>query len=365
MGKKLEVGIISIYDAPYRDDTFKLLSEQEDINLTVLSLGKKYLNHTEWQYESGLNTLYYGKSRWKVLKSQHFDVVVIAGDYITTMSSVLYCIIHRTPYIIMADSVEKNASRRKFSAIKTAVWRRVLEKANAIWCAGKRSKTYFSSIVGDPEKVYCGCYTFDALKIKNKAIIGVEEKNKLLWEIFGEIPNVPIFLFVGHLIRSRNIKALLDAAEELSKYEKFKLLIIGDGEDATEIDSTKEYISHIKAVPFEDLHRYYGISSCYIHPGKEPYSLALYEAAIVGMPIVASNQVGAVDDCLANGENGYVVKSGDSKSLKEAMIKIINNEFEPNKCKEMSEYIVANRSILWAAEQLKQAIYRACDGKKV
>lgn len=361
MDNKIKVGIISIYSAPYRDDTFKLLANQEDISLTVLSLGEKHLDHTEWQYKSGLNTLYFGKNRWKLLKSLGVSVLVIAGDYFTTMSAVLYCIIHKTPYIIMADSVEKNVSGSRFSTIKTVVWRNVLEKANAIWCSGKRSKEFFSGLVSRPEKIYCGCYTFDASKIKDQAELSDGDKNELLMELFGCIPNEPIFLFVGHLIKSRNIKALIDASEKLSRQVAFKLLIIGDGEDADQIDTTRKNIRHIKAVPFEDLHKYYGISTCYVHPGKEPYSLALYEAAIVGLPIVASDQVGAVDDCLIDGENGYVIKNLDSDILAKAMLKIVNKEYNVEKCKEMSKFILDERSILWAQSQLKQAIYRSCD----
>jgi glycosyltransferase involved in cell wall biosynthesis len=72
----------------------------------------------------------------------------------------------------------------------------------------------------------------------------------------------------------------------------------------------KHYINNYKTfekVSFDDLAKFYVAADFYIHSGAEPYSTALQYAAIAGLAIVSSPQVGATWDYVIDGLTGFKI----------------------------------------------------------
>ena len=51
----------------------------------------------------------------------------------------------------------------------------------------------------------------------------------------------------------------------------------------------------------------------------EPWGLVVHEGLAHGLPVIATDQVGAGDDLIESGTNGYVVPAGSAQALAEAM----------------------------------------------
>ena len=86
-----------------------------------------------------------------------------------------------------------------------------------------------------------------------------------------------------------------------------RVIVIGDGPEYIKADAAKNTLDNlllIKSVEFDELHRYYALADAYIHPGSEPFSLAFVEAAIAGIPLISTHDVGASSDYLIDGYNG-------------------------------------------------------------
>jgi glycosyltransferase involved in cell wall biosynthesis len=136
-------------------------------------------------------------------------------------------------------------------------------------------------------------------------------------------PHRPVrFLFVGQLIERKGIAELLDAFSQLPNGE---LYVAGDGplrplvERAVERRRVK-FVGHVDR---PTLQRLYADSDVLVLPSRyEVWGLVINEALEHGLPVIATEAVGAVDDLVVNDVNGYVTRTGDVDELREAMARI-------------------------------------------
>jgi glycosyltransferase involved in cell wall biosynthesis len=133
------------------------------------------------------------------------------------------------------------------------------------------------------------------------------------------------FLFVGRFEPVKGLDSLLCAWQLLKQYNhNWKLQLIGDG-------SLKDMLSSFGDIDVMDfmqpevLVNQIVTSGCFILPSiKEPWGVVLHEFAAAGLPLIASNEVGARSSFLINGLNGFLFHADDPQSLAAQMLKIIN-----------------------------------------
>jgi len=136
-------------------------------------------------------------------------------------------------------------------------------------------------------------------------------------------PNDPVrFLFVGQLIPRKGVEELLEAFPQLSEGE---LYVAGDGPlrplvtEAVESGRVR-YVGHVDRSALQEL---YAGSDVLVLPSRyEVWGLVINEALEHGLPVIATRAVGAVDDLVRSGVNGYVTRTGDVDDLREAMERI-------------------------------------------
>jgi glycosyltransferase involved in cell wall biosynthesis len=59
-----------------------------------------------------------------------------------------------------------------------------------------------------------------------------------------------------------------------------------------------------------------------------------------GLPVISTTAAGCSIDMIHNGENGYIIKPGDSKELADVITKVINDSNECNNMGKMSLKII-------------------------
>ena len=128
------------------------------------------------------------------------------------------------------------------------------------------------------------------------------------------------FLFVGRLIESKGIGVLLQAFRSLGTGE---LWIAGDGplreviEKAAARDPRIGVLGHLSGDALADV---YAQADVLVLPSLyEPWGLVVHEALAHGLAVIVTDQVGAGDDLVDSGINGYVVPAGSPSALIEAM----------------------------------------------
>lgn len=369
----INVGIISIHSAPYKDDIYKQLSNQEGLVVSVYTMYNESPTHKEWEktVELPYNNIYsrrkfkfpifgdYHKDVITFLIEGNFDIVLINGYYpITNFKAYKFLKKNNIDYIYCSDAVESSKSKLGFIFDKRK--REIISNAKSVWVPGKMSKDFHIKEYGINEKnIFLGSYTMNNKQVNEEIIQGERDIKRLRNNL--EINNDDfVILFVGKLIKTRNITLLLDAFNELTKkYENISLLIIGDGDENNKVIDSKSLnkkIYHIEKVTFEELHKFYGIVDLYVHPGREPYSLALVEAIIAGLPVISTEKVGASIDFIDNGKNGFIISENSLFELKTSIEKVINNDLCKKDIKKAQEHIINNRSSDWAACQLLNII---------
>lgn len=181
---------------------------------------------------------------------------------------------------------------------------------------GQYSKEYFLSCGVKEEKIFIAP---DASEIFYDSLRTREE--------MGMSKDKVIILFMARIIKLKGIDQLLEAYSKLEKeLETVELYICGDGAYMEEANQKAgelkiERVIWTGSVKPEDRKDYYGNCDIFVLPNWEPdiWGTAVNEAMQFGKPVIISDMTGCGPDLVKNGENGFVIKSGESGELLEAM----------------------------------------------
>jgi glycosyltransferase involved in cell wall biosynthesis len=128
------------------------------------------------------------------------------------------------------------------------------------------------------------------------------------------------FLFVGRFIERKGLDVLLDA---FGRVDGGELWLVGDGpqrgsaEAAAARDPRIRLLGHLQGDPLEAAYRE---SDVLVVPSLyEPWGLVVHEGLAHGLPVIVTDQVGAGDDLIDRGTNGFVVPTASSEGLADAM----------------------------------------------
>ena len=135
------------------------------------------------------------------------------------------------------------------------------------------------------------------------------------------------FLYVGRLVPEKATLMLYNAFKELVNegYHEWKLEFIGTGPEAEYIKAN-ENIDIRGFIAPEELPPLAAEGGCMILPSiHEPWGVSIHEFAAAGLPIIASDVVGAATAFVRNEYNGFVFQSGDTNALKSALKNMMNS----------------------------------------
>lgn len=144
-----------------------------------------------------------------------------------------------------------------------------------------------------------------------------------------------IILFLGSLVPYKGPDILLKAFSAVKKeIPDVELVFAGRGEMHEELVKLSKKLNIEENVKFsgfvdEDLKPvYYRAADIFCLPSTnmgESFGIVNLEAMACGIPIISS-KLGGIPDIVKDMENGILVKPGDSKSLADAMIFLLENE---------------------------------------
>jgi len=119
------------------------------------------------------------------------------------------------------------------------------------------------------------------------------------------------YLFVGRLIERKGLDVLLDAFGRVGAGE---LWIAGDGPLRQMVDAAAAQDTRIRVIGHaagNALAQAYREADVLVVPSLyEPWGLVVHEGLAYGLPVIATDQVGAADDLVDPGVNGFIVPCG-------------------------------------------------------
>ena len=125
-------------------------------------------------------------------------------------------------------------------------------------------------------------------------------------------------LFAGRLVEVKGIEELIDARRLLGDSAP-ELVVAGEGPLASELGDEPG----VHLLGFQDEERLielYALADATVVPSRvEPWGVVVNEALACGCPVIASAAVGAAEDLVVDGENGWIVSARDAGALAAAL----------------------------------------------
>jgi len=262
-------------------------------------------------------------SIWKEIKNNKYDVVIIqAWNNFTWWLIAVACIVFKTPYMFMTDANELG----RYSKMG---FKKTFKKFLLGNCLFKRARGFLTSGIANEE--FYNYYGVSYKKMKRMPFSwGYDEILELAKKIknqrtedrkhLGIDEEDIVFLYVGRLSREKLPLTLIDAYDKVNNKNK-KLFLVGAGPMSEEI---KKYVidKKIKGVRFlgfqkrPHLFNFYNVADALILPSEiEPWGIVVNEAMCFGLPIIASDRVGAAVDLVKDNYNGFIFPAGNVKNL--------------------------------------------------
>jgi glycosyltransferase involved in cell wall biosynthesis len=134
-----------------------------------------------------------------------------------------------------------------------------------------------------------------------------------------------VFLFSGSLIARKGVDLLARAFVRLAnEFDNVRLKIVGDGELHDEIARTLGPVSkRVEFVGFKDwdeLPGEYARADVLCVPSRyDGWGLVVPEGLASGLPVIATDRMGAALEFVETGRNGWLIRAGDEEALLSAM----------------------------------------------
>jgi 1,2-diacylglycerol 3-alpha-glucosyltransferase len=231
--------------------------------------------------------------------------------------------------VLISDSNEFDRPRNKvFEFVKSLL----VSRYDAALVGGSNSSSYLQRLGIPAARIVSGYDVIDNEFFRQQA-----SKNRQSSSQIRQKWNLPedYFLFVGRLVKSKNIRGLLHAyAEYVNLVHEtstpLSLVICGSG---PEEKGLHEYVGNMPS-PFgkqilfyglikqPELTDFYSCASCFILPSLpcESWGLVVNEALACGLPAIVSNKCGCSLDLVSDGINGWLFDPFNSGELASRML---------------------------------------------
>ncbi|WP_415606544.1 glycosyltransferase family 4 protein [Liquorilactobacillus hordei] len=260
-------------------------------------------------------------------KLEQYDIVIIS-EYSQIMS-LLISYFSQNVYIY--NGPYYNLFKIKFfEKIYDAFFCKVLNKRiKCFFCKTHWSEYYLRNKgLNNCKTVGVGLDISDFDKIKSP-----KKETKILIDKMRKHRNL---LYVGSLSKRKNCKLIIKMFNKLKEntaYDDVQLVIIGNGtnnyvEECLGLVNKKNEndFVYVKNLENTQLSYIYKEASLFLLPStKEIFGMVLLEAMYFGLPVISSNNAGA-NTLIADGTNGYVVKSHDVSVWLEKVKWVLDNE---------------------------------------
>ena len=253
-----------------------------------------------------------------------------------------------------------------FHRLLYPVTRRIYRRADAVVVYGEHVKRFLVAEGVEPERVFVAPHAVDN-DVYRRPVAGDEVR--AVRERHGVPEGAPLVLFVGRLTPEKGVDLLLDAFARGAGPDAH-LLLVGRGPARDLLEDAARRLGVAGRVHFEpsvqpgETIPFYAAADLLALPSrttawfKEPWGLVVNEAFNQGLPVVASDAVGAAAGGLVvDGATGRVVPEGDVEALAAALADLLGDD---ERRRAMGR-AARERVLWWSHEAMADAFGRAVE----
>ena len=329
----------------YRVKTFETLANYHNVEYYFFSMGDEWY----WQQQNGVqagafhheylpgvrlkNTRLTPTLPWKLLRGDYEAYIKCINGRFALPATYLIARLKRKPFILWTGVWMRLQTRahRLFFPITRYMYRH----ADAIVVYGEHVKRYLVSEGIEEQRIFVTHHAVDN-QAYNRVVSNQEQL--ALRQQLQIAPDQNVILYLGRLAEGKGLTYLLDAFASMNRTDTV-FVLVGAGAEESRLKAKSEALGitrqmrFVGYVPTEETTLYYKMADIFVLPSittatfKEPWGLVVNEAFNQGLPVIATDAVGAAAGGLVqNGVNGFVVPERDSQALANALEQLLDDE---------------------------------------
>jgi len=341
----MNVAFVTHFCPHYRVKTFEMLAQIHDVEYFFYSQGN------EW-YGQGIHGVRGGNFRHTYLPGfqltrrtrvtpslltdlwrKDYDVFVkcINGRF-ALPATYLVARLRGIPFVLWTGIWM--TLQTPFHRLAFPLTRWIYRHADAIAVYGEHVKRYLVEQGIQDDKIFVAAHAVDNSLYSRP--VSPENKARLKTDL--SVERRKVVLYLGRLEEIKGLDYLIRAFARLS-FDGAILVLAGDGSLSESLMALAQQLGIRTNTRFagyvspEDAQVYYAVADVFVLPsvtvptGKETWGLVVNEAMNQGLPVIASDAVGAAAGGLVqSGVNGFVVPERDSAALAQAMEQLLTDD---------------------------------------
>jgi glycosyltransferase involved in cell wall biosynthesis len=338
------IAFITNFCPHYRVETFQKLAEKYKVFFYFFSQGTEWY----WLKEHGVRNgdfqgEYLGGTRKSNSKTAidlirrlwnvPYDVYIkcINGRFALPLTYMI-ARLRGKPFILWTGIWQ--TLQTPFHRLILPITRFIYRNSDAIIVYGEHVKSFLVEQGTDPRRIFIAHHAVDN-KVYSREI-DARERDDLRTRL-KLARDTRIVLYIGRLENEKGIPFLLRAFASLH-FSDVTLLLVGQGRENESLAALvrslgiNEKVRFVGYVPPEDTIALYSLSYAMVLPsistprGREPWGLVVNEAMNQGLPIIATDAVGAAaGGLIRDKQNGFIVPEQNSEKLAEALDVLLNS----------------------------------------
>jgi glycosyltransferase involved in cell wall biosynthesis len=293
----------------------KELSKHGDVHIIRWPVNKE----APFQFKDDQKLKLYSKSDYdqvglhQLVDSINPDVIICSGWIDKDYLKITKAYFKKIPTIMTCDTHWRGGFKQRLAMIVSRFT--LLNIFSHAWVPGQIQKKYVLNLGFKEQNIETGFYSCDLDHFESLYQLQKSQKQT-------QFPKR--FLYVGRYYAFKGVEELWQAFTELQTEQpnEWELWCLGIG-DIEPIQHPK--IKHFGFVQPKDLATYTSQTGVFILPSRfEPWGVVVHEFAASGFPLLLSDAVGAKEQFLQQGKNGFEFEAQNVVEIKNALKKTIN-----------------------------------------
>lgn len=310
----------------------------------------------------------------ELVHKRSYDALFVHGyRYPTYLLAIIIARVLGIPILYRSESslhYDENISRPMYiKLLKPAFLRLLFKSVSGFLAIGSRNREFYQYYGVPDNRIFHCPYAVDNDFFAEQADKYRQRKKEIKTQL-GIDPNDVVILFVSKLIEIKRPIDALRAHGLLSDLDNNPaLLFVGDGKLRPRLERyvRENSLPNVYFVGFKNqsmLPKYYAIGDIFLRTDgyhKGDWGLTINEAMAAGLPIISSNSIGAVDDLVRDGKNGFTFHLGDVRDLASKLELLVKDRSKRLEMGKKSQQIISQWSyeddvngILKSLQQLKR-----------
>jgi glycosyltransferase involved in cell wall biosynthesis len=248
-------------------------------------------------------------------------VVSIGFGSFSTIIVQLWCKKNGIPFLIWNEN--RIDQERQRNTIFWYIKRMMMKNADLLIATGSSAESHYNELLPG-SRCYKVPYTVDIETFQKRALDERQNRARLRKKL-GIPENAQLVLTVSRLDPFKRIGDIMHAtALAIKNIPNIHLAIVGEGKDRQHLEDEakdlgiKDHVHFLGWYTKEQMPCAYGMADIFVLASqRDVWGVVVNEAMASGLPVIASDQVGAAHDLVKQGITGFIFPVGDRAKLAE------------------------------------------------